>query len=111
VINQLIIGLFALSIVVVALIVSARLVWCVLQAIRIARYKFAVLSVVSIVILATLFIAIALVWFGYGIAHSKKDVWTDLRVILLTGLPFHGVSYALWRMGRHFQIQLESHAA
>jgi hypothetical protein len=107
-INQAIVALFALSVVAVALIVVWRFVRCTFQAVRAARYKFSVLSVVAILSLAALLTGVGLVWFGYGVAHSKKDLWTDLRVVLLTGLPFYGISYALWRMGRYFQAQLSA---
>jgi hypothetical protein len=58
-----------------------------------------------------LFVAVGFVWFGYGVAHSRKDIWTDVRIVLITGLPFYGASYGLWRLARYFQSAMRAHAA
>ena len=110
-IYQILFGLFALSVPTIGLIVMLRLLWSTYQAFRASRIKLAALSVLALVCLVALSVAVAAVWFGYAVAHSKKDIWSDLKVILLTGLPFYVVSYALWRMAKHFESALSVRAA
>jgi hypothetical protein len=105
-IYQILFGLFALSVPIIGLIVMLRLLRSAYQAFRASRMKLAAISVLAFVCLVALTIAVAAVWFGYAVAHSQKDVWSDLRVVLLTGLPFYVVSYALWRMAKRFQSAL-----
>jgi hypothetical protein len=78
---------------------------------RASRIKLAALSILAFVCLVALSVVVAAVWFGYAVAHSKKDIWSDLTVILLTGLPFYVVSYTLWRMAKRFQSALSVEAA
>ncbi|MGH9658991.1 MAG: hypothetical protein ACRD96_10640 [Bryobacteraceae bacterium] len=102
---------FALSIPIIWLVVAARLIVCAYQALRASRVKFAVLSVLALVCFAGLLAAVVVVWFGYGIGHSKKDIWTELTVVGITGIPFYATSYGLWRLTRHFKSVLSRHAA
>lgn len=104
---QILLGLFALSIPTIGLIVMLRLLWSAYQAIRASRIKLAAISVLAFVCLVALLVVVAAVWFGYAVAHSKKDIWSDLALVLFTGLPFYAVSYSLWRMARRFQSALQ----
>jgi uncharacterized membrane protein len=110
-IYQMLFGLFALSTPTIGLIVMLRLLWSAYQALRASRIKLAALSILAFVCLVALSVVVAAVWFGYAVAHSKKDIWSDLTVILLTGLPFYVVSYTLWRMAKRFQSALSVEAA
>lgn len=110
-IYQILFGLFALSVPTIGLIVVLRLLWSAYQAFRASRIKLAALSVLAFVCLVALSVAVAAVWFGYAVAHSKKDIWSDLTVILFTGLPFYVVSYSLWRMAKRFQSALSVRSA
>jgi hypothetical protein len=108
---QILFGVVALSVPAVGLIVMLRLLWSVYQAIRASRIKLAAISALAFVCLVALTAVVAAVWFAYAVAHSKKDVWSDLALLLFTGLPFYVVSYALWRMAKRFQSVLESRVA
>ena len=108
---QILFGLAAISVPAVGLIVMLRLLWTVYRAIRVSRFKLAAISALAFVCLVALTAVVAAVWFGYAVAHSKKDIWSDLVLLLFTGLPFHVVSYALWRMARRFQSALEVRVA
>jgi len=108
---QTLLAILALSIPIIGMIVAVRLIWCVYQSLRASHIKFAAFSVVAIVLLAGLFVAVALVWFGYGLAHSKKDIESDLKVFLLTGLPFYAASFACWHLAKYFQSVLRQHGA
>jgi dolichyl-phosphate-mannose--protein O-mannosyl transferase len=110
-IYQVLFGLFALSVPMVGLVVVVRLLWSAYQALRASRIKLAAFSVLAIACLLGLFVVVAAIWFGYAVAHSKKDIWSDLGVALLTGLPFYAASYAFWRMARRFQSVPGEHAA
>lgn len=108
---QILFGVVALSVPAVGLIVMLRLLWSVYQAIRASRIKLAAISALAFVCLVALTAVVAAVWFGYAVAHSKKDVWSDLALLLFTGLPFYVVSYALWRMAKRFQSVLQARVA
>ena len=110
-IYQILFAVFALSIPIVGLVVVGRLIWGVYQCLRASQIKLAALSTLGIVSLAGLFVAVAFVWFGYGVAHSRKDIWTDLTVILLTGLPFYATSFGVWRLATYVQSVLQRRAA
>jgi hypothetical protein len=97
-IYQVLLAAFAISIPIIGLVAVLRLAWCAYQALRGRDIRSAALSVLGIVFLGGLFAAVLAVWFGYGVAHSKKDIWTDLTVIALTGVPFYAASFALWRL-------------
>jgi hypothetical protein len=103
---RIVVGSFALSVVALTALLAGHFAWLAFRGLRAARYKLAVLSGAAIVAVAASFVAVALVWFGYGVAHSHKDFWTDLRVVLATGVPFYGISYLLWRTSRHVRVQL-----
>jgi hypothetical protein len=109
-IYQILFGLVALSVPTIGLIVMVRLLWSAYQALCASRLKLAALSVLAIACLVALCIAVATVWFGYAVAHTKKDLRSDLTVILLTVLPFYVASYALWRMAKYLQSVLGRHA-
>lgn len=109
--HQILFGLVALSVPAVGLIVMLRLLWSVYQAIRASRIKLAAISALAFVCLVALTAVVAAVWFAYAVAHSKKDIWSDLALLLFTGLPFYVVSYALWRVAKRFQSVLESRVA
>lgn len=97
-IAQILLGLFALSVPAIGLIVLLRLLWTAYCAVRASRIGHAARSVLASVGLVALSVTVATVWFGYGLAHSAKDGWSDLQVALLTGIPFYVACYALWRM-------------
>ncbi len=104
--HQILIAMLALSVPVLALVVAGRLVWCAFKAFRAARFRIAALSIAGIACLAALLIAVAFVWFAYGVAHSEKTLWTDLRMAAITILPIYGACYGLWRTARVFQTRL-----
>jgi len=110
-IYQIFLAAFALSVPILALAVAGRLVWCAVQSVRAAHLTFAALSVLGVVCLAGLFAGVGVVWFGYGVSHSKKDLRTDLVVVLMTGPLFYGASFGLWRMARYFHTAIKSHAS
>ena len=109
--NQILVVMLALSVPVLALIVAGRLAWCTFQAFRAARFGIAALSIAGIACLTALLGAVLLVWFAYGVAHTGKNLWTDLQVDAITILPFYGACYGLWRMARVFQSRLAALAA
>ncbi|MBM5810558.1 MAG: hypothetical protein FJ191_01125 [Gammaproteobacteria bacterium] len=105
-IHQALFWLFVVSIPVIGLVVAVRLLWATCRAVRASRVKLAALLFLAAAGLVGLFAVVAGVWFGYAVAHTKKDFGSDLVVMLLTGLPFYGACYALWRMARRFESDL-----
>ena len=103
---QILFGLLALSIPAVGFVVLVRLLLAAYRALRASRWPLAGLSLLGVACIAALFVVVAAVWFAYAVSHSKKDVWRDLELTLLTVLPFHAASYGLWRMGGHVESLL-----
>jgi len=102
---------YALAIVGVVLLVAGRLVRCGYRATRVARYAIVASCVAGIAALVVLLAWVALVWFSYGVAHSEKNAWTDLRTFALSGVPLFGGAWALWRMARQFEARVEGRGA
>ena len=110
-IYQVVLTAFAVSIPIIGLVAVLRLAWCAYQALCGRDVKSAALSVLGIVFLGGLFVVLLAVWFGYGVAHSKKDIWSDLTVTALTGIPFHAASFALWRLAGNLLAAAKRRAA
>lgn len=109
--HQALLAALALSALAFALAVAGRLGWCSIQALRSAKAALAAWSIAGMLFLAASLGAVVVVWLAYGVAHSQKDLWTDLWVSAITLLPFHGACYGLWRMGRRIQDRIASRAA
>lgn len=99
--------MFAVSIPVVALIVAGRHFLALIRSLRLKRFGFAFLAVLAIASLSGLAVAVGAVWFGYGIAHSKKELSDDLLLVLITGLVFYGAAYGLWRFAGRLQKRMK----
>ncbi len=101
----------ALSVVLAGLLVSGHLVLCGVLALRARRYRIAVVSLVGLVCIVALFAAVVVVWFGYAVAHTQKDIGTDLMVLLLTAPPYFLGSMGLWLLARNLHSRLRAGAA
>ena len=100
--------MFAVSIPVVALIVAGIHFLALIQSLRLKRFGFAFFALLAIASLTGLVVAVGAVWFGYGVAHSKKELSDDLLLVLITGLPFYSAAYGLWRFAGHLQKRMRS---
>jgi hypothetical protein len=100
-IYQIVTMLFAASLPIVVLVVAGRHVISAFRSLRGRRIKFALFSVLSIAGILLLFAAVAALWFGYGVSHSKKDIWSDLLLIAVSAVPIYGAGYGLWRLARY----------
>lgn len=89
-IYQIIMMLFAASLPIVVLVVIGRHIVSGFRSLRDRRFKFALFSILSIAAILTISAGIAVVWFGYGLGHSKKDVWSDLILLTVSALPIYG---------------------
>ena len=100
--------MFAVSIPVVALIVAGRHFLALIRSLRLNRFGLAFLALLAIACLTGLVAAVGAVWFGYGVAHSKKELSDDLLLVLITGLPFYIAAYGLWRLAGHLEKRMRS---
>jgi len=94
----------AVTVVVAALIVAARLVMCGVLAARQdrnwrGRTWIVAISVAGVVAVATLLLALVMMWFIYGVAHTGKDITTFVRMLLVTGVPYVLGLVGLWFLG------------
>jgi hypothetical protein len=102
---QILLVVFALSIPVVTLIVAGKHFRVLAHSLRERQFLFAILPFLAVASLGGLFAAMGVVWFGYGVAHSQKDLSTDVVVILVTGLPFYIAAYGLWDFADYLQAK------
>jgi len=91
---------FAASVIIGTVLVVASYSRVLFFSVRSRHYAISLASLLAILFTVAVSGAVVLVWFGYAVAHSKKSFGDDLRLVLLTGLPFHGAMYGLWRAAR-----------
>ena len=103
--------LFAASLPIVVLAVVGRHLVSAFRSLRDRRYKFAIFSVLAIAGILLLFAGLAVVWFGYGVGHTKKDIWSDLLLISVSATPIYGGGYGLWRLARFMDEKPSGDAA
>jgi len=103
--------IFAVSIPAVVLVVIGRHVVSAIRSLRGRRFRFALFSVLAIAAILLLFAGIAAVWFGYGVSHSKKDIWSDLTILSISVALIYGASYGLWRLARFMDKKISGDAA
>jgi hypothetical protein len=102
---QIVFAALALSLPIVTLIAIGRQLWSIFRSLRTGHFKFAALSTLGIAGVFAIFAAALVLWFGYGVGHSKKSVWTDLLLIAVTGIPIYAAAYGLWRLARLFDAR------
>lgn len=93
---QTIIAALALAVLLTTILVAGRLLWCMVVALRAHRYKIATVSIAGLLCIATSFAAVLVVWFGYAVAHTGKNINTDLMVFIITIPPYFLVALGLW---------------
>lgn len=103
--------LFAASLPFVVLAVVGRHVLSAFRSVKNREPKFLLLSVLAITGMMLLFAGVAVVWFGYGVGHSKKDVWSDLILFSVSAAPIYGGGYGLWRLARFIDYKTSGGAA
>jgi len=106
-IYYLIMRIAILSLPVIGLIAIGRTSLCIARCLKAKRFNLALFSFLGIISLIGVFLIDIVLWFGYGVAHTQKDLWTDLTVLAVTGVPVYAGSYGLWRMALYFESGLE----
>lgn len=101
-------AIFVASIPILAITVTGRHLWLLVSILRTRHFKHAWIPLLAIVVQVGVFVAVGFIWFGYGVAHTQKDIGTDLLAIVLTGVPSYGVAYGLWRLARSTDRRLTS---
>ncbi len=64
------------------------------------------MSFLGIVSLLGVFLVAIVLWFGYGVAHTQKDIWSDLILLAITGIPIYAGAYGLWRLAVYIESRL-----
>ena len=98
---------FLLSMAAIALAVIGRLALCAWRVARVGRSGPAAACAGGIALMVALAAWFAFVGFAYGVAHTEKTAWTDLRAAAIAGLPLVVVGYALWRMAGRLERKPE----
>ena len=73
--------------------------------------KFAVISGLGALTLLVLLAAIIVVWFTYGVAHTRKDATTDFIVLAGTVAPAYIGAFVAWRFFAYLKKSLISDAS
>ena len=98
----------ALSGPVAALIGAGRAALCLFRSSKAKHLMFAILSGLGMLILLVLFAAIIVVWFGYGVAHTRKSQSTDLAILAGTvGTAYLG-TFGIWRLALYIEKRLNN---
>lgn len=100
-----------MSVLLAAVLVVGRLLWCFVAAIRARQYRILIVSAVGMIGMIAALGTVALVWFSYGVAHAEKNTKTDLIVLFSTAPPFFLVSLGLWLLGGKLLSRLRSRSA
>ena len=103
--------ILAFSVLLAFILVVWRLLWCLVNAIRVRRYRIVIISVVGLLGMVSALSAVVIVWFGYGVAHTGKSAKTDLIVLLSTVPPFFLISLGLRLLGGKLRLRLRSRLA
>ena len=83
-----------------------RAALCFYRSARAKHLLFSIFSGVAILALLTIFAAIIVVWFGYGVAHTGKDTKTDLMVLAATVAPAYVGVFFIWRLVLYIEKRL-----
>jgi hypothetical protein len=92
--------LFAVSLPIAVLVIVGRHVVSAFRSLKDRQFKFALISVLAIAGFLSLFAGVAVVWFAYGVAHTKKGILEDLMLLTVSGIIIYGGGYGLWRLAR-----------
>lgn len=101
----------AFSLPIVTLIAIGRNSFCIFRSLRAKRLKLALFSLLGVAGLLGAFLVAAVLWFGYGVAHSQKDLRTDLMLLVITGIPIYAGAYGVWRLAVTIENRLEKDVA
>lgn len=88
--------LLGLAVLLAAVLVGGRFVWCLVAAARERRYPVLLLSVAGLAIVIAMLAALVVVWFAYAVAHVEKSASSDLLLFALTVPPYFLVCLVLW---------------
>ena len=102
---QVVFLLFAVSLPIVVLVVVGCHIVSAFRSLRGRRVRFALFSVLAIAGILLVFVGVGVVWFGYGLGHSKKEMWEDLLLIIVSAAPIYGGGYGLWRLARYIDTK------
>ena len=91
---------FAVSLPIAVLALVGRHFLSAFRSLKHRKFKFALISILSIAVVISLFAGVALVWFVYGVAHTKKGILEDLILLTVPGVLIYGGGYGLWRLAR-----------
>lgn len=99
---------FALLVALTTVLVTGRLVWCVILASAARDYRTAALSTVGVACLLALLCAVLFMWFILAVSHMQKDIGDTYRVMAYTGLPYFLAAFGLWRFATRHHFRLRS---
>lgn len=101
-VQNLLLPVFALSVALATLLVSGRLAWCAIVALRARHYRAAIIAVVSIAGFLALLALVLFMWFILAVSHMHKEMSDTYKLMALTGIPYFLVSLWLWRRASGF---------
>ena len=97
----------ALSVLLAALLVAGRLAWYAVVALRARRKQIAAVAIIGLLCVVALLGAVVVVWFGYGVAHTHKDMSIFLTVFFVTIPPYFLALLVLWLLGGKLRSRLQ----
>jgi hypothetical protein len=87
----------------VVLLVIGRHIVAAFRSLRDRRFGLALLSALAIAVILLLFAGVGVVWFMHAVAHSNKQLWQELLIVVLSAAAIYGGGYGLWRVARFLE--------
>ena len=97
-VHDVLLAVFGLAVALATILVTGRLAWCAMLAVRARNYRTAILSVVSIAGFLVLLLAVLFMWFILLVSHMHKDISDTYKFMAMTGIPYFLASFGLWRL-------------
>lgn len=88
------------------LLAIGRAIICIYRSARAKKPRSALFACLAILALLAILAGMLAVWFVYGVAHTGKDMASDLGVLAVTVTPAYVSLFGAWRLTRYLERRL-----
>lgn len=110
-VHQVVLVLYALAVLLAALLVTGRLGRSAIRALRAEKVRIALLAVAGMACVAALLASLLAWWFLLGVSHRQKGLGDTYAVMAGTGIVFFLASFGLWRLAAGLNSRIQPGAA
>jgi hypothetical protein len=109
-VHELLMGVFAVAVILAIPLVAGRLVWCAIRAVRAHHYRVAIQAGAGVAFFVILILGMLAWWFILGVSHRQKDITDGYWAMAATGIPYFLAALGLWHFAGALGSRLESGA-